>query len=142
MNFSQEKWRVIPSLAGLMASNMGRIMVSPYFGEMPNGRSRQYGGHPTTGQWTHDQKRYIYVHKGKSYKVARMVCEAFHGEPIFDRAVCMHLNENPRDNRPENLAWGTQKENLNAIGFISYCRSRTGENSPNIKSKLRKLAQL
>jgi hypothetical protein len=47
----------------------------------------------------------------------------------------MHLNENSDDNRPENLAWGTQKQNLNAPGFIAYCKSRTGENSPTAKSR-------
>jgi hypothetical protein len=47
----------------------------------------------------------------------------------------MHLDENSRNNRPENLAWGTQKENLNAPQFLEYCKNRTGENSPIIKGK-------
>lgn len=42
----------------------------------------------------------------------------------------MHLNENAADNRPGNLAWGTQKENLNAPGFIAHCKSRTGNDNP------------
>jgi len=45
----------------------------------------------------------------------------------------MHLNENSADNRPENLAWGTQKENLNAPGFIAYCKTRTGDKHPRAK---------
>jgi hypothetical protein len=47
----------------------------------------------------------------------------------------MHLDENSKNNRPENLAWGTQKENLNAPGFIEYCKGRTGKNNPYIKGK-------
>ena len=47
----------------------------------------------------------------------------------------MHLNEDSSDNRPENLMWGTQKENLNAPGFIAYCKGRTGENSSYTKGK-------
>lgn len=76
------------------------------------------------------------MYRGKTYKVHRLVCEAFNGPPPFQGAVCMHLDEDYRNNRPDNLAWGTQKENLNAPGFIAYCRSRTGENSPTAKGRL------
>ena len=47
----------------------------------------------------------------------------------------MHMDENSANNQYENLQWGTQKENLNAPGFIAYCHGRTGENSPSIKSR-------
>lgn len=104
-------------------------MVDPYFHE---GRGRVYGGVPTKGQW--DGDRFIYTRKGhKTLKVHRLVCEAFNGPPE-DGRVCMHLNEDSSDNRPENLAWGTQMENLNAPGFIAYCKSRTGENHPSRKA--------
>lgn len=72
-------------------------------------------------------------------KVHRAVCEAFHGSPPFPNAVVIHLNENALDNRPENLKWGTQKENLNMPGFIKYCKSRTGEDSPTHKGQMRKM---
>lgn len=71
-------------------------------------------------------------------KVHRLVCEAFHGPAPFKRAVVLHLDENAINNKPENLRWGTQKENLNMPKFISYCKSRTGENSPSIKGIKRK----
>lgn len=94
---------------------------------------KQYGGTPTYGQW--DGERYIYARKGyKTQKVARLVCEAFNGMPP-DGAVCMHLDEDSRNNKPENLRWGTQKENLNAPGFLEYCRGRTGENNPFLKGR-------
>lgn len=113
-------------------------MVAPFMGPMPGGGMRQYGGYARSGSW--DGDRFIYVWKGKSYKVARLVCEAFHGPPTPDKWMCMHLDENSRNNFPENLAWGTQKENLNAEGFLKYCRGRTGENSPTIKSMKKKVA--
>ena len=128
---SDEVWRVISSLPGLVASSEGRLMVVPYFAPMPNGGVRQYGGEPTFGQW--DGERYIYPFNGHTYKVAKLVCEAFNGTRPLIHAVCMHKDENSRNNRPGNLEWGTQKENLNAPGFIAYCRSRTGENSPTAK---------
>lgn len=128
---TREIWRLVPSIPVLLASNFGRLMVSPYLADLPNGGKRQYGGEPTEGQW--DGKRFLYLHKGKTYKAHRLICEAFNGSP-FAGAVCMHLDENSRNNKPENLAWGTQKENLNAPGFIAYCKSRTGESHPRIKA--------
>ena len=53
-----------------------------------------------------------------------------------DKPCVLHKDENSRNNRPENLMWGTQKENLNAPGFLKYCRGRTGDNNPYVKGKL------
>ena len=108
-------------------------MIAPYIHD-DGPVTRQYGGWPTEGQW--DGTRYVYSRKGfKTQKVARLVCEAFNGPVPFEGAVCMHVDENARNNRPTNLAWGTQKENLNAPGFLEYCRNRTGENSPTYKAR-------
>jgi hypothetical protein len=130
-----EIWRLVPSVPGLLASSRGRIMVAPYQAEMPGGGVRQYGGFARSGCW--DGTRFIYVHKGKTYKVARLVCEAFHGPAPDGKPVCMHLDEDSRNNTPPNLRWGTQKENLNAPGFIEYCKGRVGENSPTIKARMK-----
>lgn len=73
-------------------------------------------------------------------KIHRAVCEAFHGVAPFPRAVVIHLDDDATNNKPDNLRWGTQKENLNMPGFIAYCKSRTGENSPIIKHKMKKAA--
>jgi hypothetical protein len=124
---SGEVWREVPGLPEMLASSEGRIMVKPYWGEMPNGGLRPYGGEPRFGVWNKTDERFITVYKGRSYKIAHLVCEAFHGaRPIIDGrpAVCMHLDENAANNRADNLAWGTQKENLNAPGFIDYLTHR------------------
>jgi hypothetical protein len=52
----------------------------------------------------------------------------------------MHIDDDEKNNRPENLRWGTQKENLNTPRFIAYCHSRVGDNSPWRKGMARKLA--
>lgn len=109
-------------------------MVSPHWQPTPRGNGiRPFGGTPTTGQW--DGSRFIYCFRGRTYKVARLICEAFNGPPAEDKNVCMHIDENSRNNKPENLAWGTQKENLNAPGFVDYCKGRVGENSPVVKGR-------
>lgn len=119
-----EVWRVVPSHPQYLASSEGRIMVAPYLGEMPHGGMRHYGGQPHFGVWSKIDSRFIVVYKGKSHKVHQLVCEAFHGPRPFDGAVVMHMDENPANNRPSNLSWGTQKENLNAPGFKEYQKHR------------------
>jgi len=127
-----EEWRVVPSNPAILVSSLGRYMVVPYVAPLPNGGVRQYGGAPSFGQ--DGDGRMIFRYKGKTYKVHRLVCEAFSGAPDPGQ-VCMHLDEDYRNNRPENLKWGSQKENLNAPGFIRYCKSRTGDESPMRKGR-------
>lgn len=62
------------------------------------------GGYRRVVLWHNDERRYFYVH--------RLVAEAFLGPPPFAGAVCRHLNGHPLDNRPSNLCWGTQKDNI------------------------------
>jgi hypothetical protein len=136
-----EIWKPVPSKPEIMASSFGRILLPSREVAMPNGGIRVYHPKPRFGSKTKASKTARHVFFGiynKFYgnmKVHRLVCEAFHGPPPFERAVVLHLNENALDNRPENLRWGTQKENLNMPGFIAYCKGRTGENSPCIKGR-------
>jgi hypothetical protein len=140
-----EHWKPVPSRLGVMASSWGRIKLPDGIAKMPNGGVRSYQPKPTYGVKTRASKtarhKYmgIYNKKFGNMKIHRLVCEAFHGLAPFDRAVVLHLDENALNNRPENLRWGTQKENLNMPNFIEYCKSRTGENSPVAKSIKQKL---
>jgi hypothetical protein len=119
-----EVWRDIPSLPDYQASSKGRVMRKPYEAPMPRGGTRTYGGQPHVGVWSEEDGRYVLCYIGKTYKVARLVCEAFNGPAPFPKAVVLHDDENSRNNRPGNLKWGTQKENLNAPKFIEHCRNR------------------
>jgi hypothetical protein len=132
---SGEIWRNVPSAPGILVSSEGRVMVSPYRASMPHGGERPYGGMPHFGVWNKTDRRFIIRVRGKTYKVHRLIAEAFQGEPPSEDAVVMHLDENSANNRACNLAWGTQKENLNAPGFIEYCQSRTGEESTAAKAR-------
>ncbi len=132
----EEIWRQIPSLPDYEASSHGRVRRRLFKGVMPYGGTRAYGGKPWPGSWA--GTRYTMRYRGKTYKIARLVCEAFHGPAPTGEPYCLHIDENARNNRPENLKWGTQKENLNAPGFLEYCHGRRGENNPLIKGRRRR----
>lgn len=45
-------------------------------------------------------------------RIHRLVAEHFVGPAPFPTACVRHLNDNPSDNRKENLAWGTHQDNM------------------------------
>jgi hypothetical protein len=124
-----EIWKRVPSYPGVLASSEGRIVLPPRYAPLPNGGYRIYAPEPSEGVDRRAKKGAAHVYKATynfrygNIKVHQAVCEAFHGPKPFDGAVVIHIDEDARNNRPENLKWGTQKENLNAAGFLAYCRS-------------------
>lgn len=62
------------------------------------------GGYETVGL-SSDGK----VHQ---WRVNRLVCFAFHGEPPTDKPFALHSNGEHTDNRACNLRWGSPKENM------------------------------
>lgn len=135
-----EIWKPVPSFPGVMASNWGRIMLPPSEAIMPHGGKRSYIPKPVYGSVARSNKnakhvyRNVFNRKLGNIKVHRAVCEAFHG-PCPPGLETLHKDEDGLNNRPENLEWGTRKQNLNAAGFIAYCRSRTGDNNPYRKGR-------
>lgn len=140
----EEIWKPVPSREGIYVSSLGRVQLPMREARMPKGGVRTYNPKPTYGVTTKSSKKAMHSYKGiynRFYgimKVHRLVCEAFHGIPPFPDAVVIHLDENAHNNRPENLKWGSQKENLNMPKIKKYHKSRTGENSPRAKWAKRK----
>jgi hypothetical protein len=133
-----EIWKSIPSIPGAFASSIGRVWFPPKRQEaqMPGGGKRIYKTAPRLGSeekastGRKNSGRRMIVHRlGKTYKVHRLVCEAFHGPPPSEKHIVLHLNEEPTDNRPENLRWGTRKENQNFPKAKAAFKARSGQNS-------------
>ena len=126
--FLFEIWRAVPSLQQYEASSHGRVRRKPHHKRMPNGGYRAYGGKAHRGTWNRTDRRYQFYFRGRVHKVAQCVCEAFNGRKPFAKARVLHINEDSRINRADNLTWGTQKENLNAPKFLAYaarvCRAK------------------
>lgn len=132
---STEIWRPVPSEAGVLASSWGRILLPPRYAPLPHGGYRAYFPKPRYGQvsWAKKSASHTYriimlrcdvaAAKQKPRKVHQLICEAFHGPAPFDSAVVIHIDEDAHNNRPENLRWGTQKENLNMPKFKAWCSS-------------------
>ena len=135
----EEVWKEVPSVPQIMASTLGRIMVKPMVGITPSGGIRSYSCKPTfgmedtsaTGRQDSPKRRIIRIGRfRKNFKIHRLVCEAFHGAAPFESAIVLHLDEDPSNNQPGNLRWGTRKENQNFPKAVAAFKARTGENSP------------
>lgn len=131
-----EEWRPVPGHPLLEASSLGRVRSIPYIVPQPNGGERIRQMAPTHGVVSRAHKgsshRYRKVlFRRVNYKVHKLVCLAFHGPPPAPKGYgVLHGDEDGLNNLPGNLSWGTQKENLNAPGFLAYCRSRRGDYNP------------
>ncbi len=98
-----EEWRPVPGRENLYGSSLGRI-----------GRKRP------SGEWkilrgSRGYKGYWAVHiPGTvcSGRVHLLICAAFHGPKPPPLSQCCHGDGNKDNNRPSNLRWGTQKDNM------------------------------
>lgn len=122
-------WKTHPVYEFLEGSEDGYLRIKPFQARSGRGGLRWYIGKPTKGvTQTNKQGYQRYWFGNAKYGLRRkshqLLCEIFHGLKPFDKAVVMHLDDNPLNNHKDNLKWGTQKENLNTESFIAYCRQR------------------
>ncbi len=126
-----EKWKDIPGYKGLyQVSNLGRVKSFIHWNGT-NIRILKPGqdthGYLVVNLYRQKKRRFTYIHK--------MVLETFVG--LCPKGMeCRHLNDNCRDNRLDNLRWGTRSENL-------LDRSRNGiSNTGNHKGSKNQMAKL
>lgn len=104
------EWRPVPGFEGIYSvSNQGEVRRDAPAAGATAGRILRAG----SGGW-HRSYAYVALRKnGKagSFAVHRLVTLAFLGEPGDGQEV-RHLNGQPKDNRLENLRWGTKRENM------------------------------
>ena len=96
---TSETWQSIPSFPGYEASSHGRI------------RSPRGIVSPAPKRTGHLQVSLRRDGVSMSRTVGLLINEAFHG-PRPRGLVTRHLNGDPSDNRPDNLVYGTQSENV------------------------------
>ena len=90
----------VPGLPGYFATSDGRIRT-------PTGRWASQKDNGNGYLYFSVQRRY--APRTRAVHVA--VCTAYHGEKPSPELEVRHLNGDKRDNRPEDLAWGTRAQN-------------------------------
>jgi len=104
------EYREIPGAPGYFAGSDGTIWST----WCNRWRQAEQYWHQIIGSKTVTGHLYILLSDGKRRQrlfAHQLVLFAFSG-PCPDGMECRHLNGNPKDNRVENLAWGTHKENM------------------------------
>lgn len=90
------EWRQVPGAEHIEVSSSGEVR---HHGRIVNQHGAAYNG----------LYRGVSV-LGVPYAVHRIVATAWHPNPEGLPCV-MHLDDNPSNNRPENLRWGTRADN-------------------------------
>lgn len=117
-NMETEEWKVVNSESkNYMVSNIGRVKSCARTVVGSNGVSRKLREKILKQRC--DQDGYPLVHiDAKTTKVPKIVAEAFIGQRPSGMEI-RHLDGDPRNNKIENLAYGTHSENV--LDGYSYC---------------------
>lgn len=119
---SEEVWKAVVGFEGLYeVSSYGRVksVERPLVYE----RVDQYSGKTLTVTRRHKSKLLrpaaggsgklsVFLGRGNGREVHILVIRAFIGPPPTERHECCHWDDDPFNNRAENLRWGTREENI------------------------------
>lgn len=104
-----EIWKVVPGYEDYDVSSIGRVRRRECVGRWPANHvlrpGEAYSGHLyviLTGPDRRCRKEFVH----------RLVAKAFIGPPPFERAMVLHHDDCPKNNRPENLYWGDHRQNV------------------------------
>ncbi len=109
-----EIWKPIPGYPQYEVSNMGRVKRLPGYQNSGRGPAYHKGGIlvPRPRKAGYLGVGLFYKNKGKYYQIHRLVAMAFIPNPNNYPHV-NHKDENPANNRADNLEWCTPKYNNN-----------------------------
>ncbi len=108
------EYRRLPDFPGYEVDSLGQLWSwRKRGGGKPNLRAKtrrkmrmwaDHDGYPLASLYRDGEPR-------RTMRIHRQICMAFHGRPEPGIQV-RHLDGNPGNNCPENLCWGTPKENV------------------------------
>lgn len=111
----EETWKAVNGYEGLYeVSDEGRVRSLDRIIDTESGYKRPFKGRvlkPGKSPGGYLQVNLRKSGRSKSEAIHRMVCRAFNGSNPEDKPWVLHTDGNKENNRPENLRWGTPKEN-------------------------------
>lgn len=115
---SAEVWKIYPRDPRFRVSSLGRVQFKDKPPKQIKARKNGYFYVCT------------YLHKKIQYGVHLMVVETFSGARP-GKMTCSHLDGNPSNNRADNLAWETHKDNC--ARKLQHGTAQSGERNPAAK---------
>ncbi len=109
-----EEWRSIPGFEDYEISRTGAVRVSARMCAGPYGRLQRRAGCVLKERFDANGYRRVTVnHAGRRchFPLHRLLLTVFVSPPPTPQHEARHLNGDKADNRIENLAWGTKKDN-------------------------------
>lgn len=129
----EEIWKIIEWSPDFEISNYGR--VKSYKQDKINGKIIK--ATVERGKYLSVQLPNIYTGKIKHAGVHRLVAEAFIPNPE-NKPQVNHIDENPSNNRLDNLEWATTKENCNhGTRSKRSGEARRGQPKPSLQKRVR-----
>lgn len=125
--YMDEKWWYIEGFPGYIISDYGRVWSTKTQRFIKPKHANRYG-HLMVSLCIDGDVHYRLIH--------RLVAEAFLPNP-YKYPIVRHLDDDPTNNCAYNLAWGTQKDNVNdciASGNANCLRLETPVIAINIRS--------
>ena len=120
----------LPSVRGYAVSDDGRVFTFRLCRGRRGGPVREAAQSTLRGGY-----KYVRIYQGdgngQHYRLNRLLAELFLPPPAPGQNVVRHLDGNPANNRLDNLAWGTQAENMQDM--VRHGRSLRGTRNPNAK---------
>ncbi len=108
-----EEWRPIPGCPNYEASSLGRVRRKAGTEGCPISRVlRPKTRKARKGRLAYQEVALSHGGEPKSFLLHRLIALAFHGDPPKDKPIAAHCDGDPKNNRPENIRWATQSENL------------------------------
>lgn len=137
----EEEWRVVASFPAYSISSRGRIRRDwPVRGG--GGSVRIPQGYLTARPLPrgHLQVTLSMGNRPTTVLVHRLVAEAFLPPPMAGQDCVCHRDDDPSNNRPDNLFWGTRQDNT--ADMVRKGRQRRGERVANAKLTSELVAQI
>lgn len=118
-----EEWKPVSDYPDYLVSDRGRVMRCRSTHQKRAGQILALvtvQGYRKIGLWRDGVCKQVFLH--------RIMCDAFNGPAPFEGALVRHLDGDPLNNRPENLAWGTHQDNSD--DKRAHGRVLSGKNHP------------